>query len=389
MEATPTSPERKAGWKLWAGMLVFGLAGLGVAIELTVLHVRVHLDPAFRSFCAINETVNCDTVAQSPYSVFLGVPVSVWGILGYLAMSGVAIAAFLLKRRGRDVLAGMMLALTGFSVGMSLVLGGISTFKLKCFCLLCMFTYGINLVLLVLSLLEARRWGVAASLQAAVDFVAGEWKRVLPVGIFGSVAVVALLAFYPAYWATPAHADVDLSTGVDALGDPWIGAKEPKLTIIEYSDYQCPHCRRGHEEMRALLAKHPDDVRLVHRNYPLDEACNPKIKSAFHPYACEYAKLSVCAGEQGKFWEANDYLFENGKQESPITPAALVKAIKADPGKLEACMKSSAAQSRVDANIQEGIRRGIQGTPSFQVGDKVYPGRLPPEVIDSFLSPAK
>ncbi|MGI5861029.1 MAG: vitamin K epoxide reductase family protein [Myxococcales bacterium] len=389
MEATPTSQERKAGWKLWAGMLVFGLAGLGVAIELTVLHVRVHLDPAFRSFCAINETVNCDTVAQSPYSVFLGVPVSVWGILGYLAMSGVAIAAFLLKQRGRDVLAGMMLALTSFSVCMSLVLGGISTFKLKCFCLLCMFTYGINLVLLVLSLLEAKRWGVAPSVRAALGFASDEWKRVLPVGVFGSVAVVALLAFYPAYWAAPSHADVNLPTGTDAFGDPWIGAKEPKLTIIEYSDYQCPHCRRGHDEMRALLAKHPSEVRLVHRHYPLDEACNPKIKSRFHPNACEYAKMSVCAGEQGKFWEANDYLFENGRQESPITPSALAKAVQAAPGKLEACMKSSAAQSRVDGNIQEGIRRGIQGTPSFQVGDKVYPGRLPPEVIDSFLSPAK
>lgn len=379
--AQPTADKAR-----WVAMLLFCLAGLGVAIELTVLHVRVHLDPGFRSFCAINETVNCDTVALSPYSVFLGVPVSVWGILGYLAMGAVSAAAMLLKGKGRETTAGLMVALTGFSVTMSLALGGISTFELKCFCLLCMFTYGINLVLVVLALLEARRPGVVTSLKAAAGFLAGEWKRVAPVGVFGFAVVVALLAFYPAYWATAKHAagSAGLATGVDEFGDPWIGAKNPKTTIVEYSDYQCPHCRRGHDDMRALLAKHPETLRLVHRHYPLDQACNPTITSRFHPFACGYAALAFCAGEQGKFWEANDLLFERGRDESQLDPRAFAQKLGLDVVKLQACVDGP-AQGRVQGNLQEGIRRGVQGTPSYQIGEKVHPGRIPPEVLQGLL----
>jgi protein-disulfide isomerase/uncharacterized membrane protein len=383
MEAT----ESKAGKGLWIGMLATCLAGLGVAIELTVLHVRVHLDPTFHSFCAINSTVNCDTVALSPYSVFLGVPVSVWGILGYVVMGGVTLAAlvFARRQRGLDMVAGLMLALTGFSVCMSLVLGSISAFALKCFCLLCMITYALNIALLVLAWLEARRWGVIASIRSACSLLVTEWRRMAPVGAFGLITVALLLAFYPAYWSNVSKtAALGLPSGNDVHGDPWIGAQAPTLTIIEYSDYQCPHCRRGHDQMRSLLAKNPTTVQLVHRHYPLDQACNPKITSPFHPYSCLYARMAVCAQEQGKFWQANDYLFEKGRSESAIETSTFAKAIGLDPAMLESCLQSRAA-GRVDGNIQEGIRRGVEGTPTYQIGDRLYPGSIPPDVIQGFI----
>ena len=62
-----------------------------------------------------------------------------------------------------------------------------------------------------------------------------------------------------------------------AHGWHWIGATKPTVTIYEFSDYQCPHCLRGHEQMRKLLAQYPDKLRLVHRHYPLDHQCNPAI----------------------------------------------------------------------------------------------------------------
>lgn len=77
--------------RLWVGLLVFCAPGLAVAIQLALVHVHAHLDPATQSFCAISEGVNCDTVARSRYSVFLRVPVAAWGIYGYLVMLGVAL----------------------------------------------------------------------------------------------------------------------------------------------------------------------------------------------------------------------------------------------------------------------------------------------------------
>jgi len=92
------------------------------------------------------------------------------------------------------------------------------------------------------------------------------------------------------------------------------GAARPALTVVEYSDYQCPHCRRGHDELRGLVREHPERVRLVHRDYPLDHHCNDLLKRPFHPQACRYAVLAHCAGEQGRFWEANDVLYSLGRR---------------------------------------------------------------------------
>src|SRR5512137_1661815 len=80
---------------LLVGIGALALIGLALSIELTLLHYRVHVDPIYESWCKIGETVNCDAVERSGYAVLLGVPVSVWGGLGYLVLIGVAISALL------------------------------------------------------------------------------------------------------------------------------------------------------------------------------------------------------------------------------------------------------------------------------------------------------
>ena len=162
-----------------------------------------------------------------------------------------------------------------------------------------------------------------------------------------------------------------------ADGHPWIGARDPELTVVEFSDYQCPFCSRGHRIMRTLVRAHPTVIRLVHRHFPLDEACNPIIDRPFHRRACYYAALAVCAGEQKKFWAANDYLYTHGRDQAPVGPDLLAQQLGLDLPELNECLERRASDA-MKGDLEEGVRLNITGTPTFMVDGKLYPGRVPP-----------
>jgi protein-disulfide isomerase len=141
--------------------------------------------------------------------------------------------------------------------------------------------------------------------------------------------------------------------------------------------------------LRKLLADTNARIRLVHRHYPLDNACHPYVKEQFHPRACEYSLLAHCAGEQGRFWEANDYLFANGRRRSPIHTKELARAVALDETALAACVASDEAMSIVQADIQAGVKHGIRGTPTFVVNGRTYVGHVPAKVLrDAIPAPA-
>ena len=82
---------------------------------------------------------------------------------------------------------------------------------------------------------------------------------------------------------------------------PSIGPKNAPVTIVEFSDFQCPFCRLGAFTMNTIQNRYPDKVRLVFRNFPLNSACNPSLDHVVHEFACDTAKAAVCAERQGKF----------------------------------------------------------------------------------------
>jgi len=376
----PLSPPR--GVRI--AFVLLCIVGLGVAFELTRIHLWVHADPSYRSFCALSETVNCDTVAESPYSVFLGVPVSVWGILGYLLMG--ALAASGLRRRGTWP-AGVLLGLASFSVGASLLLGSISFLTIKSICLLCLSTYAVNAALLVLAIVDQRAAGsLRSALRADLDKLRRSPLVAAVVMGLPAVVAVALMLTYPAYWK---EHDLQKTSGeargMSPEGHAWIGAVQPAVTVEEYSDYECPHCRRGHREMRRLVSRYPDKLRFVHRHFPLDDHCNPMITRPFHPRACELARLVVCAGRQQKAWEASDLLFFDSADLATLSPASLARQLGIDGAALQQCMQDPSSMQAVRADIDQGRKLGIQGTPTYVIGDHTYPGQVPPSVLRQAL----
>lgn len=368
-----------------ASFLALSLAGLAVAADLTLIHVKVHTDPAYRSFCAISEEINCDTVAQSEWSVFLGVPTSVWGMVGYLLMGVLAAWGLSRRRLAPGWPAGLLVLLSGFSVLVALGLGVVSKLVIGSMCLMCIASWAISAGLLLLAWLQVRPTGAVAAVRADLRALLGHKRLFAGLVAAGVGAVLALIGFYPRYWELDARVGPGgLAHGQDAQGVPWIGAQEPRVTIVEFSDYQCPHCVRAHHDLRRLVERLPG-VRLAHRHYPLDQACNPTIRSRFHPAACERARAALCAEEQGRFWEMNDLLFL-AQHQPALDLTTLARQLRLDLPRFRACLEAPATRERLAADLAEGRRVGVRGTPTFQIGDTQFVGQVPPAAVEKMLA---
>jgi uncharacterized membrane protein/predicted DsbA family dithiol-disulfide isomerase len=377
------------------GLIAVGLCvvGLVVAGELTRIHVFVHTDPDYHSVCAVSEGVNCETVASSPFSVFAGLPVSVWGLLGYLVMGVLAAWASGRRRPHPAWPWGILSTLAGFSVLVSIVLAWIAATRIDSLCLFCMGSYAISAALLGVSLVALRRSRSslvrlvlldAKALRARPGLAAA--GLVLLLGI-----VAALMVSVPVYWKAPGWSELPrLETGTDAEGHHWIGAREPGLTIVEFSDYECPHCREAHKQVRALAARYPERVRLVHRHLPLDQACHPALRRPFHRHACRFAEAAECAGLQGRFWEMNDALFSVQEKVAPdaVEPVELAVRLGLDRSEFVRCLEAHATRERVRLDVQEAVARGLRGTPSFLVGEQLFLGRISEPQLEQLLQQA-
>lgn len=384
----PSSSNDNKQWLRWAAAIL-AVVGLGLATELTRIHVRLLSEPGHKSFCNVSATVNCDAVAQSSYSTLLGLPLSVWGMLGYTATLILAIWSV---RSRRPAAAASLWILGVVCTASALALAAISAFALHSWCLLCMGSWAVDVALLGVAVGLVRVAGLRGSLADLVD-----WLRT-HVGVsagWAMLGVAALLLSYRTYQSSPREelakvarqarpaGSAKAHEGVDDHGQPYVGAAQPKLVITEFSDYQCPHCAKAHEQLRLLVQTYPEAVRVVHRHFPLDNDCNPLIKQVFHTHSCYYARLAICAASFGKFWVGNDYLFKHGRDETSIPIDGFARAIEAAPEAVRDCLKSQ-ADSKLKLDVDAGLKLEIDGTPTFIIRGEKYTGALPQEVLREF-----
>ena len=164
-------------------------------------------------------------------------------------------------------------------------------------------------------------------------------------------------------------ANVDAAEFAD--DDPVLGDKNAELTIVEFSDYQCPFCARFREQTLDQLKKEYIDtgkVRFVYRDFPL---------SSIHPYAQKAAEASECADEQGKFWEYHDKLFENQQALDVASLKNYAAGLKLDAGKFAECLDSGRYADETAKDLADGSRAGVTGTPAFIIGSRQLSGAQP------------
>jgi len=375
------------------GVLALAAVGLALSIELTLLHYRIHTDPTYESWCKIGETVNCDAVERSPYAVAFGLPVSLWGGLGYLVMIGVVLSG-LLRRPAATWPRGALLGISALFVLVSAENAAISWFVVQAVCVLCTGTYVVNLGLLVTTLVATRRSGGGTLALVWSDVVAlrRQWLASAIAAICFVGAGAALITHYPRYW----HDRVELPGGPAGLpngrtesGTPWIGAREPRVTIVEFSDYQCPFCSRSHSVVRRAVAQQPDRIRLEHRHFPLDIECNDLLDRPFHPYACAAARAAECAADQGKFWEMNDLLYLAQHDLRPDKIDRFVDKLALDRTRFAGCLSAAETEHALQQDIDAADRLKTRGTPLYLINGRLHRGGLTLEQLASVLAEAE
>jgi protein-disulfide isomerase/uncharacterized membrane protein len=382
---------KKAGFVL----VVLAIVGLVASILLTQLHYKVEKNGfEEKSFCNVSELIDCDTVVASRYSSvklpFLTVPNSELGILYYLLLIigvGYAASAPEDSRKRRVTLAflfGSMVLATLYSVLMAYLSIG----KLHVICLMCSVTYAVNvLMLLFFPAAMGISWGQAPTFLAENLF---NPERGVALRVFSYVgASVVLLAVGLLFFKglnpaahlvrVPVPRDLYLkafreqpAVDIDTAGRPVWGNPHAKVKIVEFSDFQCPFCKRAAFTMKPYLKSYKDDVAFYFMNFPLDTACNALLEHGVHQVACLAAKGGVCAAQQGKFWEYHDQVFENQKKLSRSKLIEVAAHLGLDGPTFEKCLVSDETQARIAQDVEQGGKAKIQGTPSIFINGRLF-----------------
>jgi protein-disulfide isomerase len=159
-------------------------------------------------------------------------------------------------------------------------------------------------------------------------------------------------------------------------GAPTLGPKDAPVTLVEFSDFQCPFCRAAAPTLKQVEEKFGDKVHVVYRQFPLN----------IHPFAQKAAEASLCANDQGKFWQIHDAMFEDQNKLTVSDLKQTARRLGMDGKKFDACLDSGRYVEQVQNDQKEGQRVGVNGTPAMFInGVVVEGGSVPFSVLEAAI----
>jgi len=163
---------------------------------------------------------------------------------------------------------------------------------------------------------------------------------------------------------------------VATKGFPSLGPESAPVIIVEFSDFQCPYCRKAEDSLKSVRQKYGDKVRLVYRDFPLDK---------IHPNAHKAAEASNCAADQGKFWEYHDALFANPSKLGPNDLKATAAKLGINAVEFGQCLDGGKYAGKVSSDTSAGNDLGVEGTPTFFINGRTLSGAASPQAFDSII----
>lgn len=191
-----------------------------------------------------------------------------------------------------------------------------------------------------------------------------------------ALPIVFLLGLLVGYsiWGRSAP---DTQTDLAEAGDLTLGPENAPITIIEYSDYQCPFCKRWHDQVfHQLMAEYPNQIRFVYRDFPL---------MSIHPGALPAAEAANCANEQDAYLDYHEALFSNQYNMDNDGLLQYAADLGLDTDAFRACLSSQRYRQEVLADLQYGMSIGVQSTPTFLINNTVVVGAQPYEVFKQII----
>ncbi|MEO5667158.1 MAG: thioredoxin domain-containing protein [Bdellovibrionota bacterium] len=358
--------------------LVTSFAGFIVALYTLWHHVALNggaMEQA--SFCSVNSYINCDAVALSSYSTFLGYPVAGFLVVFYGILLSLGTSLYFASDLDARKLRSSVFVLATAGMIPTLALAAISAFVLKLLCLLCLTSYIINIVLWCFSLKFYRQnpkgEGVhllppnSARVPAAVIAVFLLLTPLMMKGMIGASDIednVLNTVLYQHFSQTPA--------GIVTTGVPSFGPEDAKIVVVSYSDFQCPHCARADGVVPQVIRASPG-TRYVFKNFPLDPNCNSAMQGSGHPLACLAAKTGYCVYKE----KGNDAFFAYEKSvfsQQETLSSALIQKIALEDGAskdtLQTCIDSPETHAAIVAQTEEAKAIGVSATPTIFVNGR-------------------
>jgi protein-disulfide isomerase/uncharacterized membrane protein len=378
-------------------LMAFAALGLGAASASSYVHYHLLTDPSYSSFCDVNATVNCTQAYLSSYGSLWGVPVALFGVFFFtlvLLLAGVG------GRTGspvRDAIPAYVFAISTVGLAFVLYLGWASYVQLKTFCMLCGVTYVSVIAIFIISggattfpmTTLPRR--VPRDLRALVSSPTALVLALLFVAGAGTV-----IAAFPGEQAHSAPATLKTLSEKERADvaawwekQPTIDTPMPmegaKVMVVIFSDFQCPHCRKAHEEYKPLIAKYAANpgVRFVLKHFPLEGECNSYAPNGGHSAACEAAAAVVEARKTGKAERMTDWLFENQDSLTPSGVRVAAHDIGAVPD-FNAGYADALKEVKADATL--GGQIGVGSTPTVVLNNRKLPaGVVDPAALDALI----
>jgi protein-disulfide isomerase len=163
---------------------------------------------------------------------------------------------------------------------------------------------------------------------------------------------------------------------VEVAGHPSKGPAAAPVTIVEFSDFECPYCSGLFPTLRRIEEAYPDKIRIVYRQFPLNN---------IHPHAQKAAEASLCANEQNKFWQLHDAMFADQKKLTLEDLKAKAAALSMNATTFSACLDSGKHAAAVRDSLEEGNRLGVDGTPALFINGRYLGGNQPYDAIAKII----
>lgn len=388
--------------RLISNIKTFLLTGIvGWIVSLYTLWHRAKVQAGVdlgQAFCNINSKVNCDSIALSSFSSIGGFSVSLLGMIFF------TIVTILALRSLRSVNQGFMGDLTRKLITISSYVGILSSIALAtlsltvigALCLVCGIVYA-----LCFSLFYSTR-KICKDTSSIV-----KKESFSPSFLILSVFLISAQYLFQPLSESAARNALSLNSGegiapeflkqvmseyesgnsfeISPQNSPIEGSPKAKVTIVEFSDFECPHCAENHKHLPVVAKSFGEEVRIIYKNYPLDPACN---SAGMHHKACLAAYASRCVFQKkgfDGFKQIQDYLFENQEffNKKSIQEKVLSTGISKED--FDKCLDSNVVKQEIADEIELGKSLGLDSTPSIYVNGRFLKMGANPDVLQSVL----
>ena len=384
--------------------LLCSLVGLGASAAAAYTHYHLLYDPAYRSFCDVNETISCTQVYLSRFSTFRGIPVALFGATAFVAAALLATSALTARPAVRENVPGYLFVLSTLSLAVILYLGYASFVLLKAVCLLCLTTYAAVIGLFLVSGAATTFPMTTLPRRASRDVrvLAGSPLAIV-VAILFFTGAVSTLAWFPREGVAAPGEQAGQAAAPQPTADQtsefqrWyasqprvplvVPSEGAKVLVVKFNDFQCPACGQSYLQYKPIFAKfeaeHPGAVKLVLKDYPLNRDCNDAIGQSIHSAACEAAVAVRLASAHNKTEAMEEWLYTH---QPAMTPPSVRQAAR-DVGQVtDFDAKYQTTLSLVKGDVALGRQLGIKSTPTFFINGVKVEGALPPQYFDQAIA---